>query len=143
MKAVKATSSNIETTSIPNVESRLMKKLFFQYKVHPGDLLRNADIVELPNPKDNFEGFLVWFLNNYQSDNRIAYIDDLYKLLHNEFSSEEDRSDFIKQIGNKTAAEIEDEIDLVEDKLKVEAYKNFYHLLFSNKIEIVSSNENK
>lgn len=118
-----------------------MEKLFFRYKVHPGDLLRNSDVVELPNPNDNLEDFLIWFLHKYQSDNRITYLDDLNKLLYDEFSSEEDRSIFIKQLGNKTDIEIQEEADLVENDLIIEAYKNFYHLLLSNKIEIVSSNE--
>jgi hypothetical protein len=118
-----------------------MKKILFKYKVHPGDFLRNDGVVELPNPNDNLENFFIWFLNNYQSDNCIAYLDDLYKLLHNEFSNDEDRVEFINQIGNKTALEIQEEIDFVADILKAEAYRNFYHLLLSNKIEIVSNNE--
>jgi hypothetical protein len=115
-----------------------MEKLYFRYKVHPGDFLRNSDVVELPNPNDNLEDFLIWFLRNYQSDNRITYIDDLYKLLHNEFSNESDKADFIKQIGTKSVAEIQEEISLVESELKSEAYENFYHLILSNKIEIIA-----
>lgn len=118
-----------------------MKKTFFRYRVHPGDLLRNTGVVELPNPNNNLEDFLIWFLHNYQSDNRIAYIDDLNKLLHDEFSSEEDRVNFIIQLGNKSDKEIQEQIKLVEDELKVEAYTNFYHLILSNKIEILSDNE--
>ncbi len=118
-----------------------MNKLYFKYKVHQGDFLRNTDIVELPNPNDNPEDFLIWFLSNYQSDNRIAYIDDLYKLLYNEFSTEEGKAEFINQIGPKTDKEIQEEINLIEDELKIEAYSNFYNLLLSNKIEIISDNE--
>lgn len=118
-----------------------MKKIFFRFKVHPGDLLRNTDIVELPSPNENLEDFLIWFLRKYQSDDRIAHLDDLNKLLHNEFSSEIDKTDFIKQIGTKTDNEVQEEINLVEDELKGEAYKNFYHLLLSNEIEIVSNDK--
>ncbi len=118
-----------------------MKKILFRYNAHPGDLLRNTDVVELPNPNDNLEDFLIWFLHNYQSDNRITYIDDLNKLLQNEFSIEEDRADLIEQIGTKTDKEIQEEIHFVEKSLKAEAYQNFYHLLLSNKIEILSNNE--
>lgn len=118
-----------------------MKKLYFRYKSHPGDFFRNTDILELPNPNDNLEDFLIWFLSNYQSDNRIAYIDDLHKLMHNEFSHEEDKNEFINQVGIKTEKEIQEEISSVEKELKFEAYKNFYHLLLSNKIEIINDNE--
>ena len=118
-----------------------MKKIFFRYRVHPNDLLRNTDVRELPNPSDNQEDFFIWFLRNYQSDNRITYIDDLYKLLNNEFSNQEDKLDLIRQLGDKTDIEIQEEINLIEEDLKNEAYENFYHLLFSNKIEIVSNYE--
>lgn len=118
-----------------------MKKIFFRHIVHPGDLFRNTDVVELPHPNENLEDFLIWFLHNYQSDNRVAYIDDLSKLLYNEFSIEGDKVDFTNQIGTKTDKEIQAEISKVEDELKTEAYENFYQLLLSNKIEIVSDNE--
>lgn len=113
-----------------------MKPLHFRYKSHPGDLLRNTDIVPLPDPKENLEDFLVWFLTHYQSDDRIAYLDDLYKLLHNEFSNEEDRLKFVDQ--RDDTIEIQDEIDLIEKDLEAEAYENFYHLLRTDRIEIVA-----
>jgi hypothetical protein len=34
-----------------------------------------------------------------------------------------------------------EDIKMLENELKAEAYKNFYHLLLSNKIEIVADNE--
>jgi hypothetical protein len=113
-----------------------MQKPLFRYKQHPGDLYRNTDLVELPNPDENLEGFLIWFLRSYQSDSRVTYVDDLYKLLHNEFSNEEDRMELLQQVGTKTEMEIQGEIKLVEEELKMEAYKNFYQLLLSNKIEL-------
>jgi hypothetical protein len=113
-----------------------MQKLFFRYKDHPGDLLRNSESIELPNPNDNLEGFLIWFLSNYQSDHRIAYLDDLYKLLYNEYSNEKDRLTVLNTLGIKTEKEIQENISSVENELKEEAYKSFYHLLLSNKIEV-------
>jgi len=92
--------------------------------------------VELPNPDENLEGFLIWFLRTYQSDSRVTYVDDLYKLLHNEFSNEEDRMELLQQVGTKTNIEIQEEIKLVEDELKKEAFENFYKLILSNKIEL-------
>lgn len=114
-----------------------MNTISFKYKQHPGDLLRNADLVQLPNPTENLEDFLVWFLNNYQSDDRVAYLDDLFKLLHNEFDDSTEEEKFIKMIGKKTEKEIEKEIKSVENVLKNEAYKNFYDLILNNKIELI------
>ena len=71
-----------------------------------------------------------------KTNSRVTYVDDLYKLLHNEFSNEEDRMELLQQVGTKTEMEIQGEIKLVEEELKMEAYKNFYQLLLSNKIEL-------
>ena len=118
-----------------------MKKVYFRYKIHPRDFFRSTDVIELPNANENFEEFLIWFLDNYQSDDRIAYLDDLYKLLYNEYSNENDKFSFIKQIGCNTENEIREEINLRENKLKEEAYKNFYNLLLTNQIEILNNYE--
>jgi len=114
-----------------------MRKISFKYKIHPGDLLRNTDSVELPNPDENLEDFLVWFLDNYQSDNRIAYLNDLYLLLDNEFSNDSDKQDFVNHLKDKTEKGIQEEITEIEHNCKDEAYRNFYHLLSSDKIEIL------
>ena len=113
-----------------------MTNIYFKYKEHPADLLRSTDIVELPNPEKNLEEFLVWFLENYQSNESVAYLDDLYKLLYNEFTNEGDRATFIEFSGKQTEQEIKEEIGLVEQKLKKEAYQNFYELVQGNKIEV-------
>jgi hypothetical protein len=75
-----------------------MSKVCFKYKSHPGDLLRNSEKTELPNPDSNLEDFLIWFLDNYQSDSRISYIDDLSKLVDDEFVDENDRVIFEKKL---------------------------------------------
>jgi hypothetical protein len=116
-----------------------MKKILFKYKEHPGDLFRNTDVIELPNPDNNLEDFLIWFLDNYQSDKRIAHIDDLSKLVENEFLDENEKERFKNFIGNKTQEELLSEIELIENELKAEAFRNFYYLLLSNKIEIVKA----
>lgn len=115
-----------------------MKKIFFKYRVHPGDLLRDAEITELPNPDEQLEDFLIWFLDNYQSDSRIAYINDISKLVDDEFLDENEKQEFEKITGNKTKDELLLEIELVENELKTEAYCNFYNLLLSDKIQIIS-----
>lgn len=121
-----------------------MKKLFFRFNVHPGDFLRNTDIVELPDPDQEINNFLVYFMNHYQSDDRIAYIDDLTKVLNNEFFGDEDRNVmFLKVIGSKTKKEVCEEIAKIKDVLKNEAYKNFYNLIKFDKIKITTKNENE
>jgi replication fork clamp-binding protein CrfC len=114
-----------------------MRKIYFKYKIHPGDLLRNTDSVELPNPDENLEDFLVWFLDKYQSDNRIAYLNDLYLLLDNEFSNDPEKLNAGDHLKDKTEKEIQEEITKIENNCKDEAYRNFYHLLLTDNIEIV------
>ncbi|MBC7383141.1 MAG: hypothetical protein H7296_09130 [Bacteroidia bacterium] len=114
-----------------------MKNLKFKYITHPGDFFRNTDVLELPNPDENLEDFLIWFCTNYMSDDRVAYLDDLYKSFHDEFTNEEDRIVFMKSADIKTYSEIQEEIQSVEASLKHEAYVNFYQLLLTNKIEII------
>ena len=114
-----------------------MNIISYKYEQHPGDFFRNTNVVQLPNPNDNPEEFLISFLKNYQSDNRVAYLDDLVKLLHNEFDNEIDKEAFVKIIGNKTEKEIKKELKSVENELKNEAYKNFYNLIINNKIKII------
>jgi hypothetical protein len=118
-----------------------MSKCYFRYKVHPGDLFRNTSIIELPNPDNNLESFLIWFLDNYQSDSRIAQIDDLSKLYYNEFCDEKEKETLEASSGSRTKEAIYSEIKQIENELKAEAFDNFYHLLLSNKIEIVTDNE--
>lgn len=113
-----------------------MINIYFKYKEHPADLLRSSDIVELPNPEKNLEEFLVWFLKSYQSNESVTYLDDLYKFLYNEFIDEGGRATFIEFSGKQTQQEIKEEIGLVEQKLKKEAYQNFYELVKGNKIEV-------
>lgn len=118
-----------------------MDKTYFKYKEHPGDFFRNTNIVELPNPQDNLQDFLVQFLKSYQSDERIAHIDDLHKFLDNDFFHEEDRNNFMKIISNKTEQEIHNKIKNIEAQLKKEAYENFYSLVQSKQIEIIYNGE--
>ena len=120
-----------------------MKKIFFRYRKSPGDFLRNTDLLELPNPDENLEDFLISFLDHYQSDSRIAYINDLDKLFYNEFINELNRLKFIEEIGEKSKLEIKDEIKEIETELKDEAFKNFYQLLLENKIVIIEKTFNQ
>ncbi|MDO5665466.1 MAG: hypothetical protein Q4G63_09450 [Bacteroidia bacterium] len=115
--------------------------LFFRYINHPGDFFRNTDFVELPDPDKDLEKFLIWFLTNYQSDDRIAYLDDLYKIKYDEFYSDLEKSKFIDENNLKNEISIKQEIDSIENKLKHEAYQNFYHLLLNKKIELVNHYE--
>ena len=118
-----------------------MNKVNFKYKEHLGDFFRDTSTLTLPNPSKDLESFLVQFLKHYQSDERLAYIDDLHKFLNKDFSTEEDKNDFIKIIGNKTEQEIKDEIQRIEIKLKNEAFENFYNLVLTEQIEIIENGE--
>lgn len=114
-----------------------MSEVLFKYRVHPGDFFRNAEIAKLPDPNNDLEGFLIWFLDDYQSDERIAYINDLWMLL-------EDQQVTPVQVNEKTFysnGEIQAEIAELESQLKDEAYRNFYDLLRENKIQIISRDE--
>lgn len=116
-----------------------MNKLYYKFKEHPGDFFRNTDVNELPNPKEGLENFLVQFLKHYQTDNRVSYLDDLYKLLYNEFISEEDKNKFIQLIDCKTDQEIKDKIQIIECELKNEAFENFYNLVLTKQIELIEN----
>lgn len=118
-----------------------MDKVYFRYKEHPGDVVRSADTIALPNPDEKLEDFLVWFLYNYQSDSRVAYVDDLFKLLYNEFSDNNEKEKFISIVGEKTEDCIREEIKFIENKLKNEAFNNFYNLVLNNKIELIFDGE--
>lgn len=118
-----------------------MNSAIFKHKEHLGDFFRNTDVIALPNPQEDLEGFLVQFLKNYQSDARVTYIDDLYKLLNDEFFNDEDKQKFINTTGNKTAKEIKIEIQMIENELKNEAYSNFYNLVLTKQIEIIDNGE--
>ncbi len=116
-----------------------MIKTYFRYKKHPGDFFRNTELRALPNPDENLEDFLIWFLDHYQSDSRIALIDDLSKLIDDEFEDENDKAKFIKSIGLKSESELLAEIESIENELKEEAYQNFYSLVREGKIEVLAN----
>lgn len=118
-----------------------MNNIYFKFKDHPADFFRSTDVIELPNPQEDLESFLVQFLNNYQSDERVTYLDDLYKLLDNEFFNEEDKNKFIQLIAHKSDQEIKNKIQLVENELKNEAFKNFYNLVLTEQIKIIENGE--
>lgn len=115
-----------------------MRKTFFKYKTHPGDLLRDTSVVELPNPETDLQNFLLWFLPNYQSSDDIAYLDDLDKLLYDEFEEEEQKQTLLKHFKGNNKEKIKEEINLMELRLKGIAYKHFYELLLDDKIKIIA-----
>lgn len=119
-----------------------MKKINFRFREHPGDLLRGTLIKELPNPEKELDAFLLQFLPCYQTDDTVAFLDDLYKLYDDEFEDEGDMLNFVEYIGgSKTKKEIKMEINEVEDDLTMRAYKNFYQLILEDKIEILTNGE--
>lgn len=115
----------------------------FKYRTPPGDFLRNAELQHLPDPENDLEQFLIWFLDHYQSDSRVAYLDDLSKLRDDEFENNEARQSVLNSIGHLSKSEIREEIASIEAELKFEAFKNFYWLTRANKIEIVAAHQER
>ncbi len=119
-----------------------MKKIHFRFRKHPGDLLRDTSITQLPDPQKDLDTFLVQFLPLYQTDSTVAYLNDLHKLYYDDFQDDEDLLKFIEYLGGeKTKVELENEINDVEKRLVNEAYENFYSLVLENKIEIITNGE--
>lgn len=118
-----------------------MNKVLFKFKNHPGDLFRSTDIVELPDPDQDLEGFLVQFLPMYQTDDTVALLNDLYKISDDNLFDNQKEIKFIEQLGFMTKEEVESEIPKIESQLKMEAYKHFYGLIYSNEIEIIQHGE--
>jgi hypothetical protein len=61
--------------------------------------------------------------------------------VYDEFTDENAKDKVVGMVGNKTKSELLSEIELLEEELKIEAYKNFNYLLTLNKIEIIRNNE--
>lgn len=116
-----------------------MQKALFKYRNHPGDLLRNTNTLPLPDPKEDLEGFLISFLDNYQSDENVFLLNQYYKLLHQEFETEAEELVLKEEqeiVSDKQTAE---RIEELESFLIATAFERFYELVFRKKVEIVES----
>ena len=117
----------------------LMKtQVYFRFRDHPGDLFRSSDVVKLTDPDIDLDAFLVQFLPNYQSCPNVAYLNNLYKLFHDEFIDNEDKESFLEIIGDKSLELVDEEIKTIRHELYVEALRNFYQIVLNNKIEIIN-----
>jgi hypothetical protein len=116
-----------------------MSKIHFQYRQHPGDFFRNTEISQLPDPSTHFENFIIQFLKHYQSDQRVAHIDDLQKYIDDEFYNEEEKNIFTKSVSSVTIEDIKAEIKHIEIELKNEAFENFYNLILTNQLKIIEN----
>ncbi|MBX3244578.1 MAG: hypothetical protein KF685_09005 [Acidobacteria bacterium] len=116
--------------------------MYFQFRSHPGDLLRNTDVIKLPDPISEQETFWVWFHPCYQNSDDIFLLNRLYKVNEKEVDSEEERREFEKDFGILTEATIADEIKKLEAKITVDAFQNFYHLIHSGQIHILGGDVN-
>lgn len=110
----------------------MTKHLYFKYNYPPSDVI-DEEVHLLPNPQQDIEGFLGWFLKDYQSDERVTHLKDLY----NKLQSKKSNSKVEKQSLN-LKVQVEKEITILEDDLRLEACENFYKLLMKNTVEIVS-----
>lgn len=113
-----------------------MKNIYIKFRKHPGDVFRNTEKSIIPNPIKNQEDFLVNFLTHYQSDQRIADLDDLYKVLYNEFSDEIYENTLLNQKEIDTKTDLQNQIDELEEELMREAYRNFYEWILVGRIEV-------
>lgn len=118
--------------------AKIMKQTYFKFNNHPGDLFRNQELVLLPNYEDDLERFWVSFLDNYQSDYRIASIDDLSKLINDELENDNQRAKLFSQFEIASIDDAKRKLAIIEDCLKREAFENFYKLVAENKIQIVN-----
>lgn len=114
-----------------------MHKTRYRFRNHPGDLFRNDEYQKLPDPQTEKEDFLIAFLSNYQSDDRVAYLDDLYKCLYDEFTGESEELEFANTANMKDKNIVLTEIKQLETILINEAYWNFYELIKLCKIELL------
>lgn len=114
-----------------------MTKIYFKYLEHPGDFFRSTNVVELPSPQHDTENFLIQFLPNYHSDQRVALINDLYKLLDDEFVDENELIELTNDFGNLSKDEIKSIIKDKENELTDSAFENFYYLILEDKIKII------
>ena len=78
-----------------------MKNILFKFKKLPSDLLRGTSTLQLPDPEKDLDTFLVQFLPLYQTDNTVSYVNDLYKLLDDDFQDDDDLIKFINFLNSK------------------------------------------
>jgi|GEM_PF-6250604 len=117
-----------------------MEKIYFKYNEQTKDLFWDEKNHSLPNPQKDIQQFLNWFLRDYKTDERVLYLKDLYKLKNKEFNTAKEQEIIVKY-NLKPDAKIEEEIQNLEEKLRLEACENFYDLLMKNKIKIVDQTE--
>ena len=120
---------------------KVQNQIYFHYKEHPGDFLRDDSIQELPDPYSQKQDFWVWFLPNYQNDETVSVLNDLYKIHDDCFSDENEKAEFILRNEIKNNKELDDKINQIEECLSFESYKNFYQLIRSGKLEIFENGE--
>ncbi|HLS29559.1 MAG TPA: hypothetical protein VK021_01740 [Flavobacteriaceae bacterium] len=108
--------------------------LYFKYNNPPSNFI-DKEIHLLPNPQQDIQGFLGWFLKDYQSDERVEHLRELYKLKGEKSDSKAEKQ------SSTTKNQVEEEIMTLEDDLRLEACENFYKLLMENTVEIVSQDE--
>lgn len=98
--------------------------VYFKFKNHPGDLLRDCSINKLPNPLTDEEDFWTYFHPNYQNSIDIALINDLFlKLEIDPFNSI-----------------LKNDIELLRNKITFDSFVNFYRQVSIGNIIIIQKN---
>ena len=113
-----------------------MEKIYFKYNEQTKDWFWDEKTHALPNPQKDIQQFLNWFLKDYETDKRVLYLKDLYKIRSKSLKIEEEQEIKLKY-KLKPESEVEEEIKNLEENLRLEACENFYELLMQNKIKIV------
>lgn|SRR5699024_7136474 len=111
--------------------------IYFKYKNHPGDLLRDDSVQRLPNFNTEKEDFRVWFHPDYSGSETVAYLNDLYKWLDEKLDEEEEQK-FLQYYGAMTKEEIEVEIERTEAVLDLESLEGFWRMVEIGKVLIYS-----
>lgn len=112
-----------------------MASIYFKYKTHPGDLFRDDTVHPLPAPVTEREESWIWFLLCYQSDEKVAFLNDLYKY-HDQELSEAEEINFEKHHGKMNHTMLFNKIKQVEQELDLESLKNFYRLVKLGRIKV-------
>lgn len=116
--------------------------VYFQFREHPGDLFRNTDVTELPDPIKEQERFWTWFHPRYQDSDDIFSLNRLYKACENDYETENEQVEFERDFGKLSESMIADEIKKLEAKITIDAFQNFYHLIHSGQIHILGGDVN-
>lgn len=115
------------------------RKMYFRFKKHPSDLLRDTSIQPLPDPVREQETFWVWFHPCFQISDDVSELNDLYKILHDEEFDEDFKADnpWYDYYSSMSKEEIISAIAEYEQAITHQSLENFYRLVRNGEVEII------